>query len=288
MWFARPMPMQAKNTRALGRIVALALFACVSVAVAKDAGAQVDSAPSRLDERTAYTIRGQQLKLGVLSAEYGITDRLAVGIDPPAWAARAVISIWVPNVHAKVVLLERDGFAVALKAGAYFADLKGEESAGGNLVAVPFSLFGSGRIAPRTWLHGDATYLLAEASGTGDLDNADLNGAVAMRAAQLGAMLEYRLTPIVSLTGVGRYQFYSGPLVFDGNSRIDPYTSVRVEAELAPLEKHPWQVLGGVAFLWKAVRLSAGVGYGHYFIYGINIALPQRGVVPDFSLAVVL
>jgi len=111
---------------------------------------------------------------------------------------------------------------------------------------------------------------------------------VASRAVQLGAMLEYRMTRVVSLIAVGRYQPHVGPLVFEGSGEVDPYTTVQVDAELAPRVEHPWQAMAGVAFLWRYVRLGVGVGYGNYFAPGLSIAAPDVGFVPDLSFAVVL
>jgi hypothetical protein len=187
------------------------------------------------------------------------------------------------------VVVDREPFALSLKAAGYYADLKRENSGSGSLVAVPLSAFASGRLAPRWWLHGEATYLFAHAfGGGGNLDDADLNGAVTTRAAQLGAMLEYRLTPIVSLTAVGRAQVYAGPLVFKGSGSLDQYTTVRIEGEMSPRVVNPWQVVGGIALLWPGVRVVLGAGYGNYFIPGINIAFPDRTIVPDLSVWVVL
>lgn len=242
----------------------------------------------RLDERTAYTLDGGQLKLGLLAIDYGITDFLTVGTDPPAWAARAVLPTLIPNAHVKVAVMDRRALTLSLRAAGYFVDLQGADGAGGTLVAVPLSVFASAPLAPRWVLHGEATYLFAEASGTGNLDNADLDGAIATRQVQLGGMLEYRLTRVVSLTATGRYQVYSGRLALDGTSEIDPFTSARFEAQLEPRVPHPWQALGGAAFIWSRVRLVVGLGYGHYFLPGIGVAIPSRSIVPDFSLAVVL
>src|SRR5262245_35796231 len=55
----------------------------------------------RLDERTAYMVGRNTLKLGILAFEYGILDKLSIGSDPPAWAARAFMKVLVPNVHLK-------------------------------------------------------------------------------------------------------------------------------------------------------------------------------------------
>lgn len=278
---------RSKHGRTLGAIISIF---CASVVFARPAGAQVviDERP-RLDERTALTIEGQHLKLGLLAIEYGITDRFAIGIDPPAWAARAVLPIFIPNVHAEVMAIKTASFALSGRVGGYYADLKTEESTTGSLVAVPLSLFASGRLAPRWWLHGEGTYLYARAFGSGgDLDNADINGAVAQRAAQLGGMLEYRMTRVVSLTALGRYQVYAGKLVFSGTSELDAYTTAQIDGELTSTNEHPWQAVGGVALLWPAVRIVVGAGYGNYFIPGFTIAAPDRGFVPDLSISVVL
>ena len=113
-------------------------------------------------------------------------------------------------------------------------------------------------------------------------------GNVATRTFQLQAMLEHRLRPWLALTLTGRAQVYSGPLAFEGTSMIDPYTSVTVNGQAEPKVKHPWVALAGVSFLWHYVHLSVGVGYGYYFIPGIDIAYPKQTIVPDASFAVIL
>jgi hypothetical protein len=263
------------------------LLLATLVALPRAAAAETSAERPRPDEHTAFAIGGGDLKLGLLSIEYGVFDRLAIGIDPPAWAARAVLPIWVPNLHAEVGIIRSPAFALSLKVGGYFADI-GTDEAPGNLKVLPLSVFASGELAPRWWLHGEGTYLFADASGTGDLDDAELNGAVTARGAQLAAMLERQLGRVVSLTLLGRYQFYTGPLLFEGNTQPDAFTSIRLEAEMAPQVEHPWQVIPGVAFSWKHVRLTVGVGYGNYFVPNIGIALPDRSIVPDLSFAVVL
>ena len=284
----RAIPALTKHTPLLAAPITLVLASalCSRQAVAQDV--EIDKAP-RLDERTALMIEGQQFKLGVLAVEYGITDRVAVGVDPPAWAARAVLPFWVPNLHAEIKAVDTDAFALSVRLAGYYANLEEDEAAPGSLVAVPTSLFASFRLAPSWWLHGEGTYLVAQAlGGSGDLDNADLNGAVAAQAAQLGAMLEYRLTQNISLTALGRYQPYTGNLVFEGSGTVDEFTTVRIDGEMQPAVEHPWQAIGGVAFLWPAVRVVLGVGYGNYFVPGISIAMPDVTIVPDLSVSVVL
>ena len=244
-----------------------------------------------LDERTAYTIGARELKLGILAFEYGIVDRVSVGTDPPAWALRAVASVLVPNLHVKFNFLNRGPVALTGMVAGYYAflDKATNSNVSGNLLTIPLSLFASFRLAERAWLHAEGAYVFARALGSGgNLDSADFEGAVSSRAGQAGLMAEYRVTRIFSLTARGRYQFYTGPLAFSGAGTLDPYTSVQVDGQLVPRTEHPWQAVGGVAFLWKHVRLTVGAGYGNYFVPGMDIAAPKQGFVPDASLAVVL
>ena len=68
-----------------------------------------------------------KLKLGILAFEYGILRQLSVGSDPPAWAARAVMKVWVPNAHLKVQILDREPVALALLGAVYYARLDSSE-----------------------------------------------------------------------------------------------------------------------------------------------------------------
>ena len=55
---------------------------------------------------------------------------------------------------------------------------------------------------------------------------------------------------------------------------------------LTPRTSHPWEIIPGVAFLWTRVRLSAGVGYGNYFVPNIDIARDVKSIVPEVNFAV--
>lgn len=269
------------------RLAALGAVTIVLLAARAAMALEGDDLP-RLDERTARTVGAGTLKLGVLAFDYGIIERLSVGTDPPAWAARAFVSVLIPNLHVKAIVFARDPVQFAVNLAGYYGQLSSEGSASGHVVVVPLSLFGSFRLTDRLFLHGEGTYNFAKAYGAGDLNNADLNGNVATRTFQLGALVEYRLRDHVALTAVGRYQAYSGPLAFQGSAMTDAWTNITLTGQATPRIAHPWAATGGVAFLWPRVHLSLGVGYGYYFIPGLNIAYPKLGVVPDASLAVLL
>lgn len=259
-------------------------FSTVSMCAAT---AVADELP-RLDERTAFMLGAKRLRLGILSFDYGIIEQVSIGTDPPPWAARAVLPLFIPNLHLKVSILDRHPVALAVQAAAYWVSLKQQNSASGSLLAVPVSLFASFRLHQRVWLHGELTYNFVEANGAGDIDEAGLNGQASTRAAQAGTILEIRLTRTFSVTALGRYQFYAGPLAFNGGSMLDPYTNVTIDGQALQRVEHPWEAVGGVVFLWRYVHLILGVGYGYYFVPGIDLPYPTRGIVPDGSLSVVL
>jgi hypothetical protein len=249
--------------------------------------AEGDDLP-RLDERTAYLLPAHTLKLGLLAFDYAFTDKLTLGSDPPFWAARAAIPIVVPNLHVKELIYAHNPVTVTARVAAYYANLKTDDNASGSLIAFPLSLFASFRLQDRIWLHTEGAYVYARAFGAGDLDQVHFGGAVATQAVQLGGVLELRVTRIFSLTATGRYQVYTADLAFTGSGNVDPYTTANVTGRAVAAVPHPWEAIGGIAVLWKYVHLVLGAGYGYYFLPGLNLAYPQKTIVPDASLAVIL
>jgi hypothetical protein len=284
-----PSPPAAAAVPAAAVLTATFAAFAVFFAAAGDACGQLapDSEVPRLDERTALLLGARKLKLGALAFDYGITDRVTVGTDPPAWAARAFLPILVPNLHIKVAIVERERVWLSVRAAGYWAKLSESGAANADLLAVPLSLFASFAAAPKIWLHGEGTFILAKAFGGGDVGRTDVSGAAATRAVQGGAMIEYRPSRVVALLLRGRYQFYVGPLAFEGSSQPDAFTAVDLQGRLEPRVRHPWSALAAVALMWRHVRLLFGAGYGYYFVPGIEIAVPGRRFVPDASLAVV-
>jgi hypothetical protein len=242
----------------------------------------------KLDERTAFMVGKGRLKLGILAFEYGILKQLSVGTDPPAWAARAAINVWVPNVHVKYQIFDRDPVTLAVLGAVYYARLNSSQDVSGHLIDVPLSVFATFKVHPRVYLHGEGAYIFARVAGTGDLSDVQFNGGAPVRAGQAGLVAQFRVSRIVSLTATGRYQFYFSDIAFEGSSTADPYTTTTLRGQLTPGFRHPWEVIGGVAVLWKHFHMIVGGGYGYYFIPGLNIANTSRTFVPDLSLAVIL
>lgn len=239
----------------------------------------------RLDEGTALTVGAGTLKLGVLSFDYGIIERLSVGIDPPFWAFRLAKPVFIPNAHLKFAAIASSRLWLSGQVAFYYADITNNGTSG-SITVVPFSGLLSVGVTPGFWVHGDVTYNLVTGSGTGNLDRADIGGSAAARAIQLGAILEWRLAPVFAITLKGRLQVYTGNVAFSGTAQADAYTTATVDARLVPRIQHPWEVVPGIALLWRHVHLSAGAGYGYLFVPGVQIPLTTRGLTPDFSLAV--
>ncbi|MES1209188.1 MAG: hypothetical protein ABUS79_24890, partial [Pseudomonadota bacterium] len=122
--------------------------------------------------------------------------------------------------------------------------------------------------------------MYAHLSGAGDVSTAEVKGAGAAKAVQTGLTAEFRLTRIFSITAMGRVQPVESNVGFDATKMVDPFTTLQLNGQVAPRVRHPWQVVGGVAFLWDHFHLILGVGYGNYFAPGIDIAVPKRTIVP--------
>jgi hypothetical protein len=238
----------------------------------------------RIDERTALTVGEHRLKLGIWSFEYGITEHLSVGTAPPAWALRGFKQVFLPNLNVKFQFFARDPVWLSAQVAGYLADIS-QSDASGQLVDVPFSLFASVRAARHLFLHGEGTYVFVHGIDNGNVSRADIGGTMAARAFQGQLMAEVRVLRWLSILGLGRYQFYTSNLVLSGSGNVDAFTTATVDAELEPRVRHPWMVVGGVAFLFKYVHLSLGAGYGNYFIPGMDLPLQKRQFVPDASLA---
>lgn len=241
----------------------------------------------RLDERTAYGIGRHTLKLGLLAFDFGITGKLSVGTDPPAWALRSITSILVPNLHVKLQLFEAGPVTLAARAAVYYAYLNSGDSSG-QLFDVPLSLFASIRALPRLFLHVEGTYVYAHLIGAGDLSSGEVHGAGVANGVQTALMVEVRLTRIFSITALGRLQPYVSNVTFEVTKTVDPSTTFQLNGQVSPRVEHPWEAIAGIAVLWRYVHLVLGVGYGNYFVPGLDVAAPKRTIVPDASLSVLL
>lgn len=269
-----------------------ALLATGSPAIAQKTPENTGSAtPARREHDellpyTTYTLGAGHLALGLLSFDYGITDDVSVGTDPPAWAARAVTPFWVPNLHAKWAFLRTPSLRLAGYVGVYVGGPKRDETEV-SFIAVPVSLFATVPLSERFESHFEATFGYANAWGQGAPDDLSFEGAVTANLLQLGALLTYRTSRVVRLTLRGRFQAYASPVVLRGDARLDPATTAHAELQLNPEGLLHWMVAPGVAFLWSRVHLWLGVGYGNFFLPGVLYPLPDTNLVPEGTVYVI-
>jgi hypothetical protein len=269
--------LHASGLSRAGRVGAAAVIALLGAGRAR---AQ-ETVP--IDEHTALMVGEHNLKLGVLAFEYGLTRNFSFGINAPYFVAGVVSPLFAPNLHLKLAVIDRPDLVVsALVAGYYIKYDDGGTT--GHLVSVPISVFGSVPVAQRLWLHGELNYNWVRSVGDGQVNNHEVEGAVATRTGQIGLMAQYRFTRVVSVLVRGRYQVYSAPLVVEGTSTVDPYTTAQVAAELRPASPHPYMAVASLALTWRHVGLVVGGGYGRFFLPGANIAATSLGFVPDASL----
>ena len=102
--------MRSSSARLMVAIAGLML----SMGVAATAKARLPTREEaeRWDVGTALTLGGQVLKVGVLAIDYGITDRINVGTDPPMYLVRTAEPVLVPNLHVKVIAYRWDRLLV--------------------------------------------------------------------------------------------------------------------------------------------------------------------------------
>jgi hypothetical protein len=270
-----------------GRWAVIVGLACVlGIEARAQARLPTPEEAQRLDEGTALTLGGQTLKVGILAFDYGITDRINVGTDPPMWLIRTAEPVLVPNLHVMVIAYRWNRLWLTGQAAVYYASItRGDAS--GNLWTIPLTGYASYQIDSRWWVHGELIYNIIWGSGVGNLTESEIGGAAATRSFQIGATGEYRIRPTIAITLHGQVQLYTGRLALSGSVNPDAFTAIEADARITARNSHPWQVVPAVAFLWQRVRLTAGVGYGNYFVPGMQIALTKQSFVPEGSVSVV-
>jgi len=237
-----------------------------------------------LDEGTAL-ILGKTLKIGLLSFDYGLTDRVAIGTIPPGYVIKLSEPVVAPNLHLKVIPIHRGPYWLALQLAFFYLSISDNTTAG-SAVVLPLSIYNTYHVNDKVWLHGEVTYNSVFAEGAGNISRVTLHGAGTTRSLQVGLLGEYRIRREISLTLTARVQVYTGVLAFEGDTAPDSSTNADVQARITPRVSNPWNIVPGVAFLWQRVRLTLGVGYGNYFLPGIDIPLQGKSVVPEGNLAV--
>ena len=265
----------------------VALLMTVVLACASPARAYHDERHRATDE-TAYTLEGGHVRLGLWKVQVGVFDFATIGTYTLPWAVLAA------TVHAKLRLIQKDPFALALQAGfAYFDStrLRWLDASVGDAVvtAIPLEAFVSYRAGDGITLSSSAVY--TEVGVDGNLRLAAFDGAAqgATDNVQLTATLELRLSRVIALIVHGRWLVVQR-VASRGDATLHPdaFTTVDVHGNLSADDRFQirdaFSIVPAVHLSWGSLNMKFGLGYGNFNIPLVNFVLPQRTLIPEADL----
>lgn len=241
----------------------------------------------RITDESAYTLRKNDVRLGLWKVQYGIFDPLMVGTHVWPWLFR------ISNLHVKGRLWHGPTWTFSAYTGFFHFDTKNlqkveDDSGRATITAIPFELAASYRA-------NDAlTFTLAPVWTTvtvrGQLDDDALSGAGrgAVGNFQLTGTVEWRLSRVTALLFHGRYLVAQtaqarGDLVF----QPDEFTTVELHldstSQSLDYRRAASLAISGV-WSWEVFNLRAGLVFGHYNIPGVNFVLGESRVMPELDL----
>lgn len=266
--------------RSAGQLL-LAVTCALALSLWGDAAMARHNKDQRITLDNAYTLSEGDLHVGIWKLQWAPWDFLTVGTYLWPWAVKA------PNLHGKAQVWSNDTFAVGAELSVIRFDPQSfsKDNPSAALTIAPFELYGSWR-ASEAWTFS-AGLVTAFVKVEGDVDAADLQGAVAGSNAQLGATAEWRLSETFALTLHGRYlltQVISGSAT--STIQIDEYTTVEVvgTGESDVLDFSAAALTARATWSWDSFNLRVGGSYGNYTIPVIGLVLPGKIFVPDFDL----
>jgi hypothetical protein len=286
--------MEMRGAAGAMRAHALALASLVAFGSSaySAAAAAYQAKGSERTDYTAYTLNGGEISLGLVRSEIGIIDEITLGTYVPTWFASPVLGAAIPSGYLKLRAPLAGALAVSTRASAFSIDadvLASEvvQNSGGsaNVFVAPLQVAASYRFHRRFTQSLEATYVLVNADGEQRSD-ADIRGAAIMSNGSLSALSELRLTRVLALTLLLR------AMVYRGNARLESqFTegSTTVDAELGagkPYRGLVASAVPGAAFSFSHVNFHVGVGYGNWWLPGIELPLPDYGLVPEAELSV--
>lgn len=275
----------APRARSMRRrtMASAALLVALTSTSAAEAHHQGDE---QIVDSTARMLRGGEFRLGLMQLEFAPRRWFTVGTDTLPWVASLFAPVVMPNGHVKLGLLQTKPLALAVRGGLYYANVsKAIDKGDADVFIVPTLLFASTSLLDPLSLHLEGTYTWVRAGGGADLSNLTAGGGAVMNTVQLGAMAQLTLTPVTALLVRGRYQAYASPVRIDASSDSDPYTHAELSAKVRTAHGNEYgQILGGVAFSWKALNVQLAAGYGWLFLPAFGVVAPYKGLVGDGNI----
>lgn len=279
--------------RFVKRLVIALSVACLDGA----STARADQTPGheRIDF-TAYTLRRNEVMIGLGSAAFGVLDEITIGTYVLPWFAFP----WLHSPIATGYLKVRDWFAgpvsvslrgtvAYLDASALSSELSNRATMSAGVLIFPVELSLSWVIAPAVSESLQLTWVHAAASGESPNDaNVDvgLGGASTATSGSLSSLTELRLTRVFALTLRGTLLLGMSDIIVNADYERN---GTRVNARLGANPRYPsvvGNVIPGVAFSWSNVNLQLGLGVGTNWLPIIGIPTEMITLVPDADLYV--
>ncbi|HEX6275841.1 MAG TPA: hypothetical protein VFZ53_22520 [Polyangiaceae bacterium] len=270
---------------------ALLTFAVVASLLARPAAAYQTAGSERVD-RTAYTLRGGELSLGVRTAELGIVDELLIGTYVPTWFAGPVLGEPIPTGFVKLRAPFDGSLAIAGRAAAVYVDadvlasnwLENDGSTA-SVWILPLSLAASYRFGPSFSQSAELTYVAVAAAGDHE-GEADIHGALTSTNVTLSTLSELRLSRVFALTLLAKLMVYRGDARVTTEFETE---TTHVDAELGadkPYSGVVAAVVPGFSLSFSHVNFELGAGYGHLWLPAVELPVRTRGLVPEANFYV--
>ncbi|MEM6785938.1 MAG: hypothetical protein AAF715_00350 [Myxococcota bacterium] len=243
-----------------------------------------DPAGPQLTDDTAFTVPEGDVKLGLLTLEYGLLDQLQVG------TIHLFDLVLFPNALVEWQPLRGSWGAVSLAGGAAYVHTRlakqfFEDLPIADLLILPVEVLGTFSVHPQWSITAGTAFTGMFVEGTFNDD--DFAGAAAVSNLQLHATLEWRISSLVAMQLHGRYLvFQTAGATAEADVMADDFTSIRAvavaESDILDFP-HAFQVVPRFHFSWRTFNLAAGVGYGNPVIPFVNFVLPDRFVLPELD-----
>lgn len=245
---------------------------------------------------TAYTLRRDELSVGLGAAAYGVLDEITVGTYVPLWLAFPLLNAPIASAYLKL----RDWFhgpaAASLRAALLYlpASLFSSTVTNGaatrvGFLVVPIELSVSVRFHPKFSQSLQLSWVHVGVDGSRARDkrlDLGIGAASAVTSLSIHFLSELRLSPLVALTLRESVLLGYGDLVVRGEIERD---GTRVDASLGATELYDGivaNIIPGVALSWSNVNLHLGVGVGSNWLPFLGLPIRGVTVVPDVDFYV--
>jgi hypothetical protein len=245
---------------------------------------------------TAYTLRRNEISLGVGAAAYGVLDEVTIGTYVPLWFTFPWLNAPIASAFVKLrdwfhgpVAASLRGAFVYLPASASSSSLTAGATTHVGFLVIPLELSISVRLHPRFSQSVQLGWVHVAAGGSRSRDKSlDLRiaGASAVTSLSLFLLSELRMSRVVALTLRASVLLDYGDLLVDGEVERN---GTRVNAQLGVTKFYDGvvaNIIPGIALSWSNVNLHLGVGVGSNWLPFLGLPIRVLTFVPDADLYV--